>query len=113
MVNIHELIQFAKEQTRDEYQQHVHHGDATATSVCVITASWSEHTYPRCDLSMFEHDTLTVTATDDGRVLRVYKPGAWRRGTEYDSRAYPLHWFVSEMEADRIVGEVQQHERGA
>lgn len=55
-----------------------------------------ESTFPRCHADVFTPGVLTVTAHDDGAVMREFPAGTWERATAYDERGWPVYSFPRE-----------------
>lgn len=70
------------------------------TNVSVIQRIGSA-TFPRCTADEFERGVLTVTALDDGRVVRIFTGDTWREATIYDRRGYPEALFTAQKKGGR------------
>lgn len=46
---------------------------------------------PRCVADVFDNDVLTISAIDDGHVLRTIPPGDWKTATVFSANGYPLY----------------------
>lgn len=92
-MNVDALRKLCLDRTLDEFRAYV--SPERATSVRVITSSGTDDTYPRCVADEFTTGYLTITAIDDGSVLRVYKPWEWAEGRTFDARGYSLYTFLN------------------
>ena len=53
-----------------------------------------EATFPRCHADVFEHGTLTITAMDDGFVMRQYPRGEWVDATAYGADGHLSYLLI-------------------
>lgn len=54
-----------------------------------------EATFPRCEADVFQKGILTITAIDDGYVMRNYEPGEWREAVAYDAFGHLSYCVVA------------------
>lgn len=62
-----------------------------------INGAFTVATFPRCEADVFEKGVLTITAKDDGFVLREYQPGEWIDATAYDANDHIQYHLSAEI----------------
>lgn len=69
-------------------------GDRDVPMTCVyVEQATGSYSCTRATIDMFHENELTVSAIDDGFVMRVFLPGTWQEARVLDERGYPLFTF--------------------
>lgn len=60
-----------------------------------------------CTAEISEDDTVTVTCTEDGRVMQTFAPGTWRSTVVLSDKGMPLYAYVSRIQQEEMAHDVQ------
>lgn len=55
-------------------------------------------TFPRCEADEFTKGVLTMTAIDDGFVVREYQPGEWIEAVAYDAFGHLSYMRIADLQ---------------
>lgn len=56
--------------------------------------------FSECMAELEDDDSVTVTCTQDGRIMQHFPAGSWRTALVLTDRGMPLYAYVSKVEQD-------------